>query len=172
MIGPKIKPRIQPGDYHLVVNDTAETVKCYSSTGKLLWTKPALAKGVNGPTTWNNGGDTPPGLYRIGTLYRSEAGESKEAVWYPYGPLCWDLEEQENQENVRGRAGICLHGGGSAAPNPLADYQPLYPTHGCIRMHNRDTVEFILPLTHKWDAKRGWVRRGNNVWVSVWQDYE
>lgn len=171
MIGPKIKPSIQPGDYHIVVNDEAETVKCYDSTGKLLWKKPALAKGWNGRTTRRNGGDTPPGLYKLGTLYRSQPEESKEDVWFPFGPLCWDLEEQEGQENERGRGGICLHGGGSAAPEPLADYQLLTVTSGCVRMHNKDLADHVLPLTHKWDGKR-WTRRTNRVWLSVWQDYD
>lgn len=174
LIGPKKKPALTPGDYHLIVNDAVGELKGFDHQGRPLKfgsrTKlPCLARGVRGPSSWVWGGDTPPGLYKLGTLYVSKVWESKTAVWYPYGKYCWDMEEQENQENERGRAGICLHGGGSNAPNPLADYQVLTHTHGCVRMHNKDLEDFILPLTH--EKKLGMlIRRKNNVWISVYQD--
>jgi hypothetical protein len=171
MIGPQRRPVMMPGDYHIIVNDEAETAKAFDHTGKLLWKKPAMAKGVNGRTTWRQGGDTPPGLYRLGMLYRASNGESLLDVWYPYGPLCFDMEEMEGQENERGRAGICLHGGGSNAPAPLAQYQLLTRTHGCVRMHNKDLSDHVLPLTHEFKAG-GWSRRKNTVYISVFQDYD
>lgn len=171
LIGPKKKPNINSGDYHLIVNDDTETVKIYDSLGALLRKLPARAKGVRGPSTRVWGGDTPPGLYKLGVLYISKLWESRTGVWFPYGKYCWDMVEQEGQENERGRAGICLHGGGSYAPDPLASYQKLTHTHGCVRMHNKHLEDYILPLTH---VKRYgfWVRRGNTVWVSVYQDID
>jgi hypothetical protein len=171
MIGPQRRPVMMPGDFHIVINDEAETAKAFDHAGKLLWKKPAMAKGVNGRTTWRQGGDTPPGLYQLGLLYRASRGESLLDVWYPYGPLCWDMEEMEGQENERGRAGICLHGGGSNAPDPLAPYQLLGRTHGCVRMHNKDLSDHVLPLTHEFKAG-GWSRRKNAVYISVFQDYD
>ncbi len=177
MIGPKISPALQPGDFHLVVRDDPEynphkslsVVKCYSHTGHLKWYRPCLAKGVNGSSTWVTGGDTPPGLYKLGDLFISKPWESYNRVWAPYGKYCFDMVELENQENVRGRAGICLHGGGSACPDPLADYQPLYKTHGCVRMHNIHLAKLVLPLTHEWVF--GFIKRKKNtVYLSVWQD--
>ena len=54
-----------------------------------------------------------------------------------------------------------IHGGGSAcgwpgAWNPL---QTLYFTHGCVRLHNQDLRDKVLPLT-----KQG------TLFVSVYQD--
>jgi hypothetical protein len=37
-----------------------------------------------------------------------------------------------------GRAGISLHGGGSASPDPFAPWQGLPATHGCVRVNNYD----------------------------------
>ena len=34
-----------------------------------------------------------------------------------------------------------IHGGGSDLRDPFADYQPLVPTYGCLRMYNKDGVE-------------------------------
>ena len=41
-------------------------------------------------------------------------------------------------------AGYGIHGGGSAAPQPLAAVQGLYPTEGCIRVHNTDLYHLAL----------------------------
>lgn len=173
--GPKKNPDIRKGDYHLIVNDKTESIKCYNSAGKLHLfggkhsTLPCIAKGRYGDSTWVWGGDTPPGLYRLGEIFISKPWESKAKIWFPYGKYCWDMVEQEGQENIRGRAGICLHGGGSTAPYPLAKYQKLTRTLGCIRMHNQHLEDYIFPLTHK--RVLGFpVRRKNAVWLSVYQD--
>jgi L,D-transpeptidase catalytic domain len=69
-----------------------------------------------------------------------------------------DLEGQEESVN---RAGICLHGGGSACgwPDAWTEYQTIYPTHGCIRMYNKDLQDLILPLVDK-----------GTVYISVYQE--
>jgi len=75
--------------------------------------------------------------------------------------------ELEQQEIKVGRAGIMLHGGGSGCgwpgawaakqavprqpPWPTANFivagqQPLLPTLGCIRLHNVDLRDKVLPL--------------------------
>jgi hypothetical protein len=173
MVGPKIKPTLNPGDFHLVVNEESERIKCFDHEGADHWGKalPALARGVGGSYNLPSG-NTPPGLYEMGTLYISKAWESYWKIWAPYGEYCYDMEERENQENSRGRAGISLHGGGSAAPDPLAPMQILLPTHGCVRMHNLHIKQFILPLTHyRWPATKFGLllRRKNRVYISVWQ---
>jgi hypothetical protein len=169
LIGPKKRPALKEGDYHLIVNDGTETCKVFDYTGTQLHLLPALAKGVYGPGINVKGGDTPPGLYKMGLLYRTKPTEP-QSIWMSYGALCWDLEEQEDQESSRGRAGIALHGGGTGArPHHLAPRQELLPTFGCIRMHNEDLEKVILPLTHEWRNYR-WVKKSNNVWLSVYQD--
>lgn len=162
LYGPGIKPNIKPGDYHIVVNDEVEKMKIYDHTGKLLKTLPALAKGWNGPTSWRNGGDTPPGLYLLGQFFPWHKGESQD-ILETYGPICFDLVEQENQENERGRSGICIHGGRSQ--------KVLQKTSGCIRVFNQDLEEHVLPLGYKWsESHRCWVKKPNKVWISVFQD--
>lgn len=46
-----------------------------------------------------------------------------------------------------GRAGIMIHGGGSADPDPLENYQPLCKTEGCTRVHNADLSRIVAYLT-------------------------
>jgi hypothetical protein len=58
------------------------------------------------------------------------------------------MEELEGQAVAVGRAGITLHGGGSACgwPMALAPQQTLHPTLGCLRLHNADLRDKVLPL--------------------------
>jgi len=67
----------------------------------------------------------------------------------------------EGQETKFGRRGIGLHGGGSACgwPGAWLPMQTLYPTHGCVRMHNTHTRDNILPLF-----------RSGTVFLSVYQE--
>lgn len=162
LTGPTKKPKdfdFEPGDYHLVANDQSETIKCFDFSGKKLWELPCLAKGVNGADWRYNGADTPPGLYRIGQIYRDrETGHRDPA----YGWYTFDMISLDGAEDEVGRSGICLHGGGSALgwEGSWAPYQPLLPTHGCLRLHNKDLRDKILPLC----------TGRNTVFISVWQD--
>jgi hypothetical protein len=54
-----------------------------------------------------------------------------------------------------------IHGGGTACgwPGAWAPLQPLYPTLGCIRMHNRDLRDRVIPLL-----------QAGRIWVSVYQE--
>lgn len=54
-----------------------------------------------------------------------------------------------------------IHGGGSGAKDPYADYQEMKPTHGCIRMHNKD----VDMLSKRIDSFRK--RTGKDVPVRV-----
>jgi hypothetical protein len=78
-----------------------------------------------------------------------------------YGWYSFDMVELENQEAGNGRAGIMLHGGGSALgwPGAWAPKQKLMPTYGCCRAHNIDLRDKVLPLT-----KQG------KVFISVFQE--
>lgn len=162
LTGPTKTPKdfgFKDGDYHLVVNDASETMKCFNSKGEKLWEIPALAKGANGPDWRLNGADTPPGLYRIGQIYNDlETGQHLPS----YGWITFDLITLSDGEDAVGRSGICIHGGGSALgwDGSWLPYQQLLPTMGCIRLKNQDLKDRILPLC-----------KGNNtVFVSVWQD--
>jgi len=168
LAGPKQRPDLKAGDHHLVVDDRAETVTAFNHKGERLWTVAALARGQSSETDWRSrSSDTPPGLYKIGTIYRDyEADPSTtfSADRRAYGWFSFDLiglEGQEGPGSRDGRDGIMLHGGGSACgwPGAWLPLQPLYPTLGCIRMHNRDLRDLVLPL-----AGLG------TIYISVWQE--
>jgi hypothetical protein len=168
MIGPRKRPHdfgFRPGDTHLLVNDVTEKARAFSHTGQLLWTIPCLARGQGSDFEWAGvGTDTPPGLYKIGAIYRDyeiDPVPSYNRTAMAYGWYSFDLEELEGQEARYGRAGIMIHGGGSACgwPGAWEPRQPLVPTLGCVRLHNADLRDRILPLT-----------ASGTVFVSVFQE--
>ena len=169
MIGPKKKPQdfgFKAGDHHLIVNDITETIKAYSSDGKLLWELPCLARGQGSDYEFKlRNTDTPPGLYKIGAIYRDYdqvgARPAYDRTLMAYGWFSFDLVELENQEAKYGRAGIMIHGGGSACgwPGAWEPMQGLFATHGCVRMHNQHLRDKLLPLT-----------KSGTVFVSVYQE--
>jgi hypothetical protein len=168
MIGPKKKPQdfgFKKGDTHLIVNDITEKVKAYNFDGKLLWELPALARGQGSDYEFKfSNTDTPPGLYKIGTIYKDYEKDSTPEYSrdvMAFGWYSFDLVELENQEAKNGRAGIMIHGGGSACgwPGAWAAMQKLFSTHGCVRMHNQHLKDNLLPLT-----------KNGTVFVSVFQE--
>jgi hypothetical protein len=164
---PKRKPQefgLGPIDYHLVVNAEAETLKGYNFSGVLLFTLKCRAQGLT--ADWRaNSGDTPPGLYKLGTVYDDYLlfgpGAAYDRTLMAYGWVSFDLIDLEGNEDNNGRAGLMMHGGGSACgwPGAWQPYQKLYDTLGCIRCKNFDLREHILPLLDD-----------GEVYVSVWQD--
>lgn len=168
-VGPKKRPDLKPGDHHLIANDINQTLTAYSAGGQRLWSIPCLCRGQGGEAEWNTTrSDTPPGLYRIGKVYRDyeadPSPQNRTADRQAYGWFSFDLEGLEGQEGpgaANGRDGIMIHGGGTANgwPGAWAPLQPLPPTLGCIRCHNLDLKERILPLVGM-----------GTVWVSVLQE--
>jgi len=138
---------LQPNDFHIIVNDWEikfiGEMKCYNAAGYHLWTIPALSKGVEGPRWDVWAGDTPPGKYLCGLITETQPQEPPK-TWNAYGRYFVDLESLDGNEERSGRAGIGIHGGGSSLHSPLADYQPLTPTYGCIRVHNKDLQTRVL----------------------------
>jgi hypothetical protein len=165
LVGPKMKAPVKPGDSYLLVNDRDQDMEAYDHTGELLWKIPCLARGQGGDNEWRKRNtDTPPGLYKIGKVYadyeqnpkppQSDTAES-------YGWYSFDMEDLEGQESSNGRSGIMLHGGGTACgwPGAWAPRQVLHPTLGCVRIHNIDLRDKVLPL----------VRKGT-VYIGVFQE--
>lgn len=169
MIGPKKRPHdfgFKPGDHHLVVNDAVEAMKAFSYEGKLLWEIPCLARGQYSDFEWRiQNSDTPVGVYKVGTIYRDydRVGDKPayDRTLMSYGWYSFDMIDLEGQERNNGRSGIMLHSGGSANgwPGAWAPRQKLFPTHGCIRCHNIDLRDKVLPLTKQGD-----------LYISVWQE--
>jgi hypothetical protein len=165
MIVPKKKPQdfgFKKGDSHIIVNDASHTAKAYDFDGKLLWEVPCLPEGQINDYHFPEG-NTPPGLYKIGAVYKDYEKNpypSYDRTLMAYGWYSFDLVELENQEAGNGRAGIMMHGGGSACgwPGAWQPIQELHTTHGCVRMHNQHLKDHLLPLTQK-----------GTVYVSVYQ---
>lgn len=170
MIGPRLTPKEYFGErepeiwFHLVVSDPGRSMQAFDQFGKKLWSIPALARGQN-PNWKVRRGDTPPGLYKVGQIWNDVAEQGLNPEFrlelMQYGWISFDLIDLENQESGNGRSGILIHGGGSACgwPDAWGQLQSLYPTHGCIRVHNQDLRDKILPLTQR-----------GVVLVSVYQD--
>lgn len=169
LVGPKMRPTLKPGDHHLIANDQNQTLTAYAHDGQRIWSIPCLCRGQGGEAEWNTTGtDTPPGLYRVGKVYRDyeddPSPQNHTADRQAYGWFSFDLiglEGQEGPGSANHRDGIMIHGGGTACgwPGAWAPLQPLHPTMGCIRCHNLDLKERILPL----------VTLGT-IWVSVLQE--
>lgn len=155
-----MKPALGPHDVHLVVNAGTGWLKCYGPDGRERWRCEARCHGADGPGTWVTGGDTPPGLYRCGSPLETSPAEPRR-TWSAYGRWFVDLEEMEGQELARGRAGIGVHGGGSALPDPEAPRQGWAPTRGCVRLQNEDLETLLVPAVR-------WVRAHmGTAWLTV-----
>jgi hypothetical protein len=78
-----------------------------------------------------------------------------------FGWMSFDMVDLEGNEDNSGRAGIMLHGGGSGCgwPGAWREQQTLYPTLGCLRMHNADLWDFVMQRYEM-----------GTVFVSVYQD--
>ena len=168
LVGPKKRPELKPGDHHLVMDDRVETIAAFDHNGQQLWRVAALARGQHTETDWRSrSSDTPPGLYRVGTIYRDYEADPTSTFSVDrrsYGWFSLDLiglEGQEGPGSRDGRDGIMIHGGGTACgwPGAWLPLQSLHPTLGCIRMHNKDLRDRVLPLTQM-----------GAVYVSVWQE--
>lgn len=157
---PKVKPNLGLNDSHLVANAATNTIKAYSVNGSFLWEKNCLLDGQN-PNWRSTGGNTPPGLYKFGAVYNDYTPDpeyTRERA--SFGWLSFDMVDIEGNEDNNGRAGIMIHGGGSACgwDGAWQPVQMLYPTYGCIRMHNITLLDSVLPLHKK-----------GTVYVSVYQ---
>lgn len=148
-----IKNLMGPKDLHLVVNGAMRSATLFNAQGEKQWRIPAGTQGQH--SNWREPqGDTPPGLYSVGVIYDTKGERA-------YGRWCLDLEDLENQETGNGRAGISLHGGGSASPDPFAPWQGLPATHGCIRVNNWDLENRVEP------AARRCAAAGAHLYVTV-----
>lgn len=163
LIFPKTSVRdygFKKGDFNIVVNASTTTAKVFSSEGKLLYTIPCMAMGQD-PNWKIVGGDIPSSIYKLGVFYNDKDNNTMERGygWGFFDLIDCDTKGKEDGENTNGRAGLGIHGGGSSLEDPYAEYQKLVPTLGCLRVHNYDLFNTILPL-----YKRG------TVFLTVIQD--
>ncbi len=149
-----LKEIMKPQDVHVVVNAVDHVMTCFNHDGKKMWSIPAHCEGVNGPGFEGNGADTPPGLYEIGLMTKTQNDEPQH-IWNSYGRWFCDLVELENQEASRGRAGCGIHGGGTGLADPLAPHQGWMFTHGCTRLQNIDLENTFVPTCQHVKSKNG-----------------
>lgn len=148
-----LKKIIKPKDMHMVTSAKYGRSALFTAQGVKKWSVPSLCEGQH--DNWKVArGDTPPGLYKAGQIFYQDGSDIAQSN--SYGPICIDLIDLEGQETGYGRAGISAHGGGTGLPNPLADFQLLIPTHGCIRLHNHDMIHRVTPAV-KWTRSQGGV---------------
>jgi len=171
MVGPKIRPPLKAGDHHLIANDINETITAYTHKGVRLWSVPCLCRGQGKEAEWGRTGeDTPPGLYIVNKKGTYRDYENNSSSSFMTGDRCaygWysidlvGLEGQEGPDSRPYRDGIMVHGGGSACgwPGAWMPRQGLFATLGCIRMHNQDLKERLMPLIGM-----------GNVYISVLQE--
>jgi RHS repeat-associated protein len=105
-----------------------------------------LAAGAGGRDRGTHNADTPFGVYkRRGTA--TQGGTSDDNLGDAYGTGKVLMDPIAGEVAASGRAGILIHGGGTSVRthggDPFADAQPLYPTHGCVRLRNFDVNELI-----------------------------
>lgn len=135
-----------------MISGTTRKCTVWNKSGTPLFFCEARTDGWNGPGYEVQNGDTPPGLYECGLVTWTKKTEP-QSIWNSFGEVFVDLEELQDQEASRGRAGVGLHGGGSGLANPTAPRQGWYKTHGCVRFQNEDIVKlvknFIIPCKAK-----------------------
>lgn len=151
--GPKISWILKEGEAVILVNDKIEKARAYDCYGNRLWTIDAICQGQNSDYRVR-GGDTPPGAYEAGQLYADYEAKAKGSPLsrdeLAFGWYSIDMVELENQERGHGRSGIMMHGGGTALGSAAWNArQRLLPTLGCIRAHNGDLRDLVVPLLRK-----------------------
>ncbi len=64
-----------------------------------------------------------------------------------YGCFFSGIADDPNADfSKHGRAGLGIHGGGTAAPEPFALTQGWYDTLGCLRLQNEDNERVFVPF--------------------------
>jgi hypothetical protein len=114
----------------------------------MIWTFDPLAHTLShaGTTPWSceaHGeaipmpeGPVEAGTYTLSTPEFNEPDEAEDLT--SMGPYFIPVN------NIPGHSAVGIHGGGSAAPHPLAARQGFYPTENCIRLQNIDLYHVVL----------------------------
>lgn len=138
-------------DFHIIASAATGKATAFDASGKKLWVVRCLLQGQR--ADWRlQGGDTPPGLYKLGALINDYAEVGSNPRYTPelqsYGWMFFDLIDIAAHEDRNRRAGVGAHGGGTALGWPYAwePHQALVPTLGCPRFENAALRDQILPL--------------------------
>jgi hypothetical protein len=149
----------------LVLNGSGRELKIfikgaaqYGKPDGLLHTLPCHDVGVNddtisaGEDAYGHDCKCPPGVYFVGPTVPCATRHADGSVTQnnsddpAYGCYFTYLSDTADDDFAKhGRAGIGIHGGGSAAPDPFAPEQGWYPTDGCLRLQNADNESILVP---------------------------
>jgi hypothetical protein len=131
-------------DFHLVFNGRSQLLKMFDHAGNLRHSWSARDAGINDETTIASADEygryckAPPGVgYTFGSPQACgpDSPDGQAYGWW-FIPI---NDDPASDFAKHGRAGIGIHGGGSASPDPFDPHQTaLYDTLGCIRMWNAD----------------------------------
>ena len=169
-----MKPTLNPGDIHLIVNGKLNVMQAFNSDGTpsnifptvkpgggLVHTASAFPHGAYGPDQSVKGGDTIAQLYTLGVAIPTGEQEPFE-VRRSYGWWFIPMNDYEGKMAKFGRAGFGMHGGGKVS-DFWDPWQELTYTMGCVRLHNA----VVKALASAVDRVVG---RGNTVWLTVTQE--
>lgn len=144
---------VRDGDLHLLYNDASEKLKVFRGDGMLLFECDARNRTVV-PKGFGKWAKCPRGNFRLGSPVH--VVEIAFGNWFV--PLL-DIE-LKGPMKLFNRRGIGIHGGGSCSKKPFAPAQGWCPTHGCVRLQNKDLARLIAVMVTIRKA-------GGNVWITV-----
>ena len=147
---------------HLVFNGPERTLKFFSKDKGVAELKHivechdvGIREGMD-PDPYGRECNCPPGMYFVGEpqacAIREPDGsvttmhDDDEGFGCFFTPLADD--PPSNAFLRHGRAGIGIHGGGSALPHPFAPRQGWAATLGCLRLQNIDNEQILVPYVH------------------------
>lgn len=117
---------------HLVFSSETLRCKAFDGHGTLLFECDMHDAAVSGPG-FGHFGRVPRGSYPLGAPVPKD--DPAFGRWFI--PV----------EDVPGRGGIGVHGGGSGLEHPFALQQGWRPTEGCLRVQNQD-LDQLVDLVH------------------------
>jgi hypothetical protein len=128
---------MKQGDYHIVVAASQHHFQVYNYEGQLAFEDEVRCDGTAGPGWQQHNGDTPPGIYRLGTPVWTLSTDDFATVKAPFGPVFTPLIFLEGPFGAELRQGLGDHAGGSGLEDPMADEQGWVVTHGCCRFQGK-----------------------------------
>lgn len=135
-----IKNRMKAGDIHISISGPGHLAIVYEYSGKQLKKYEICCDGSAGPGWTQHNGDTPPGLYVLGTPVWTQDRDDYHTIKAPFGPVFVPLDFIEGPPGAAARQGLGDHGGGSGLEDPMASRQGWVVTHGCVRHQNEDVI--------------------------------
>lgn len=156
---------------HLAFDRPSQMIKRFDTAGAIAATYRGEgdAWGYSPENPYGHDGWCPPGHFILGAPQRFQPAVASEgfgqipvsditldiaktlvdagkAQWSGLNLVIGGIAARIGRLSAYGRGGIMLHGGGSNAIEPFADYQQLCKTYGCPRMFNiewRSLADFL-----------------------------